>query len=100
MTAGPIKDDWRWTVDPTQVLSHSFGETAFVFHKKSGTTHILNLVSLAMVEFLTIKPRTMGEIEADFPTFLSVPPSECPTGVTRRLFGELDDIGMIERVGS
>lgn len=100
MTAGPINQDWRWTVDPEQVVTHSFGDTAFVFHKPSGTTHILNLVSLAMVDFLASKSPTLAEIEQGFPAFLEVPPEECPRGVTRRLFEELDDIGLVERVVS
>lgn len=98
MTAGPHKDDWLWTVDLKECLSHTVGELVYLFHKPSGTTHILNSVSLALIDFLAVEPRPYRDVAEKFHAFLDVPSGECPPGVARRLFRELDDAGLVKRV--
>lgn len=59
---------------------------------------MLNLVSRAMLDFLTNNPKTLEDVVSGFASFLQVPTEECPSGVVRRLFSELDDVGLVERV--
>lgn len=98
MSAGPHSDDWVWVANPDHYILHEMGDTTFVYNRMSGTTHMLNLVSRAMLDFLAASPKTLAQVTADFADYLKVLPEECPSGVVRRLFGELDDVGLIERV--
>lgn len=98
MSAGPNSDDWVWVANPDHFIIHEIGDTTFVFSRLSGTTHMLNLVSRAMLDFLTDRPKPMGEVVARFADYLQVPKEECPSGVVRRLFDELDEVGLVERV--
>ncbi|NVJ98123.1 MAG: HPr-rel-A system PqqD family peptide chaperone [Alphaproteobacteria bacterium] len=100
VSANPNNDHWLWGVYTNHMVTHSFGDTTFVYNRQSGTTHIFNLVSMAMIEFLSEKPRSMNEIIRDFPAYMGVDAAECPAGVVRRLFGELDEIGLLELVQS
>lgn len=58
---------------------------------------MLNLVSRAMLDFLAESPKTLPQVTAGFADYLQVPAAECPSGVVRRLFGELDEVGLVER---
>lgn len=98
MAAGPHNENWLWTVDLKECLSHTVGELVYLFHKPSGTTHILNSVSLALVDFLASEPRRYQDVAEQFHSLLDVPSDECPPGVARRLFQELDDAGLVKRV--
>lgn len=61
---------------------------------------MLNLVSRAMLDFMAESPKTLAQVTAGFADYLEVPPEECPSGVVRRLFGELDEVGLVERLES
>lgn len=98
MVAGPYKDDWLWCVDPGHYQIREMGEAILVYNRRSGTTHILNLLSLAMLEFLAGSPKSLADLVDKFPDFIEVSKEECPTGVARRIFSELDEAGFIERV--
>ncbi|NVJ69285.1 MAG: HPr-rel-A system PqqD family peptide chaperone [Alphaproteobacteria bacterium] len=99
MTAGPNKEDWVWVSNPDHYLCRQVGDTSFVYNRLSGTTHIFNLVSKAMLDYLSAGPKSLRTIVTEFHMFLEVPAEECPRGVARRLFDELDDIGLVQRVG-
>ncbi|SDD60218.1 HPr-rel-A system PqqD family peptide chaperone [Kordiimonas lacus] len=98
MSAGPNNDDWVWVANPDHYILHEIGDSTFAFSRVSGTTHMLNLVSRAMLDYLAEHPKTLTQIIAGFAAYLEVPPEECPSGVVRRLFGELDEVGLVERV--
>ncbi len=100
MSAGPNNDDWIWTANPDHYILHEIGDTTFAFSRMSGATHMLNLVSRAMLDFLAESPKTLTQVTAGFADYLEVPPEECPSGVVRRLFGELDEVGLVERLES
>lgn len=99
MAAGPYKDEWLWSVDPGHYAVHEMGDAILVYNRRSGATHILNLVSSAMLDFLAATPRSLADAVDQFPDFLEVPKEECPEGVTRRIFAELDEAGFIVRAG-
>lgn len=98
MVAGPYKDDWLWRVDPGHYQTYEMGEAILVYNRRSGATHILNLISIAMLEFLAGPPKTLVDLVDKFPEFIEVLKEECPSGVSRRIFSELDEAGFIERV--
>lgn len=98
MSAGPNNPDWLWRSNPKQYVSHEVGEAIFLFCRLSGTTHILNLVSMAMLDYLSAEPQTLKGLSEGFHAHLGVALEECPTGVARRIFDELDEAGLVQRV--
>lgn len=84
-------------MDPGQYQICEMGEAILVYNRRSGATHILNLLSIAMLEFLAGTPKSVAELVDKFPDFIEVSKEECPTGVTRRIFSELDEAGFVER---
>jgi PqqD family protein of HPr-rel-A system len=76
------------------------GEAIFLYHRRSGATHVLNLVSLSLLEFLAESPKSIREVIEHFPAYIGAERQECPAGVARRLFSELDDAGLLVRAMS
>ncbi|TNE60672.1 MAG: HPr-rel-A system PqqD family peptide chaperone [Alphaproteobacteria bacterium] len=98
MPAGPNSDTWRWRANARHYRTHVLGDVTYVYCHLSGETHMLNLVSMAMLDLLVQRPYSLAELADAFPACLDVPVAECPPAVVARLFGELDDVGLVERV--
>jgi len=99
MAAGPNRKTWRWRANPRHYRCHELGDVTFVYNHLSGDTHMLNLVSIALLNLMAARSFTLDELAEAFPAHMGVPNEECPPGVVRRLFDELDEVGLVERSG-
>ncbi len=99
MASGPIKQNWLWRANHSQYVYQQFGDIYYLYSRLSGDTHVLNSVSIAMIGLLEKKAHTLPSLAKAFRKELEVSADECPDGVVLRLLRELDDVGLIERVG-
>jgi len=89
------ESEWLWCADRSHFVIHEMGEVSYVYSARSGNTHVFNLVSLAILEFFCEEPRTVSALVDAFPALMGLAREECPTGVIRRMFKELDEAGLV-----
>ncbi|WP_417451694.1 HPr-rel-A system PqqD family peptide chaperone [Kordiimonas sp.] len=92
-------NDWLWFADRGHLSFHPMGEVTYVFNHRSGETHVFNAVSIAMLEYFTHAPRKVSALVEDFPDLVGLSREDCPRGVVRRIFAELDDAGLVVPAG-
>ncbi|WP_417461814.1 HPr-rel-A system PqqD family peptide chaperone [Kordiimonas sp.] len=88
-------DRWLWYADQSHFSVEALGDISYVYCRRSGSTHVFNLVSIEMLQYLTIAPRRVSELVEAFPSILGVSREECPRGFVKRIFAELDDAGLL-----
>lgn len=90
-----MESEWLWFADRSHFCIHKMGEVSYLYCTRSGDTHVFNAVSMAMLDYFTDRPRTIAELIEDFPGLMGLGREECPSGVVRRMFAELDDAGLV-----
>ena len=91
------RKSWLWSVDRSQLELRSFGDVTYAYCRLSGNTHVFNLVSVALLDYLSDAPQSLDHILETFPDILGVSREECPRGVVRRMVEELDEVGLLRR---
>ncbi|WP_155859948.1 hypothetical protein [Kordiimonas gwangyangensis] len=93
----PDRDEreWLWFADRSHFSIQEMGEVTYLYCKRSGDTHVFNAVSVAMLEYFMETPRTVAALVEDFPGLMGLSREECPSGVVKRIFQELDDAGLV-----
>ena len=97
---GHLDSEWLWFADRSHFSIHEMGEVTYLYCKRSGDTHVFNAVSVAMLDYFMEEPRSLTSLVADFPGLMGLSREECPTGVLRRMFTELDEAGLVLPVGN
>ncbi|WP_262691506.1 hypothetical protein [Kordiimonas aestuarii] len=93
-----VEKEWLWFADQSLFSVREMGEVTYIYSLRSGNTHVFNAVSMAMLQYFVAAPRGVDELIAHFPDLMGVTREECPRGVIRRIFGELDDAGLVQPV--
>ncbi len=88
-------DRWLWYADQGHFSVQTLGDISYVYCRRSGSTHVFNLVSIEMLKYLSEAPRRVSELAENFPDMLGVSREECPRGFVKRIFAELDDAGLV-----
>jgi PqqD family protein of HPr-rel-A system len=90
-----MESTWLWFADRSHFCIHDMGEVSYLYCMRSGDTHVFNTVSMAILEYFAEKPHSIADLIEDFPELMGLSREECPRGVVRRMFNELDEAGLV-----
>lgn len=95
MPAGPYTDQTLWTANQDQILLRTLDDVTVAYHKVSGDTHILNFLSLAILETLSVQDETFASAAPQIWKAIQVGEQDCSIELIKGTFLQLDDVGLI-----
>jgi len=95
MPAGPYSDQTQWLANKDQIILRQLDDATVVFHKTSGDTHVLNFLSLAIINILSNDAETFNSAAPKILLEIGMEQDDCPIQLIKDTFLQLDDVGLI-----